>query len=132
MRMISFSMTTKAFLEGRKDVTRRIGWKNLRPGERLLAVKKAMGLKKGEKIEPLGIIEVLDVDRQRLCEITADDVVREGFSSSMTPDEFVKGFCKAMGCLRDDFVTRIVFRIVSLEPTREVRATSTSQGSLFA
>ena len=46
--MISFSLTTPQFRDGTKDVTRRLGWTFLKPGDRLCAVVKAMGLKKGE------------------------------------------------------------------------------------
>jgi hypothetical protein len=49
-RNISFALTTAQFLDGSKDVTRRIGWKNLNAGDVLCAVKKGMGLKPGEKI----------------------------------------------------------------------------------
>ena len=88
MKNISFSMTTPQFLDGSKDVTRRFGWWNLKPGDRLMAVEKAMGLKKGEKIKPLGVIEVVSVRHEMLSRITKDDVVREGF-----PDMTKMGFC---------------------------------------
>ena len=44
MRNMSFFMTTKQFEDGSKDITRRFGWWNLKPGDRVKAVKKAMGL----------------------------------------------------------------------------------------
>ena len=43
MRMMSFALTERQLMDGSKTVTRRTGWANLRPGERLLAVRKAMG-----------------------------------------------------------------------------------------
>lgn len=58
MRLISFSMTEGAFVAGTKTVTRRLGWTKLTPGTRLMAVNKAMGLKRGEKPRRLGEIEV--------------------------------------------------------------------------
>lgn len=112
MRIISFSMTTEAFLLGRKTVTRRTGWKTLKPGDHLMAVEKAMGLKKGETVRRLGEIEVVSVRREPLNAITAEDVVREGFPN-MTPADFVRFFCAGHG-FQDETreVTRIEFRKV--------------------
>ena len=55
-RNISFSMTEQQFISGKKDVTRRMGWRFLKAGDRIMGVRKAMGLKKGEKIHALGMI----------------------------------------------------------------------------
>lgn len=113
MRLISFSMTTAAFVEGRKTVTRRVGWVNLRPGDRLMAVEKGQGLKKGEKVVRLGEIEVVSVRQERLDAITAEDVAREGLDGATTPDDFVRLFCKGNKFARGDTqVTRIEFRKV--------------------
>lgn len=112
MRSISFSLTTPQFLDGSKDVTRRLGWKNLKPGTRLRAVEKAMGLKKGEHPKVLGVIEVVDVRREPLQDITPDDVRREGFPHG-DPNLFVQMFCDHMGCEPANEVTRIEFRRVS-------------------
>ena len=109
MRSISFALTKAQFLNGTKDVTRRLGWATLGPGDTLRAVEKGMGLKKGEHPVVLGVIEVVSVRRERLHEIAADDVRREGFPD-MTPEEFVAMFCKHMGCANDAVVTRIEFR----------------------
>lgn len=79
MRNMSFSMTTKQFLDGSKDVTRRFGWWNLKAGDRIRAVEKAMGLKKGEKMKALGIIEVVSVRKEPLCMMEDNDCPREGF-----------------------------------------------------
>ena len=49
MRRMSFSMTEPQFRDGSKDVTRRLGWKFLKPGDRIMGVRKCMGLAKGEK-----------------------------------------------------------------------------------
>lgn len=40
MRNISFSMTTPQFLDGSKDVTRRMGWLFLIKGEELCGIEK--------------------------------------------------------------------------------------------
>jgi capsid protein len=50
MRNISFSMTESQFLDGSKDVTRRLGWLTLQAGDHLMACRKCQGLKPGEKI----------------------------------------------------------------------------------
>jgi hypothetical protein len=89
MRNISFALTTKQFLDGSKTVTRRLGWRTLRAGERLCACKKCMGLRRGAKIERLGEIEILSVIREPLEHIHQRDVVREGFPE-MSPAEFVE------------------------------------------
>jgi hypothetical protein len=104
-------MTEPQFLSGEKSVTRRLGWSALTTGTRLLAVRKAMGLRKGEKQHSLGEIEVVRVDREPLHAIAQydDDCAREGFPN-MSPNEFVAMFCKHMGCKPATLVTRIEFR----------------------
>ena len=111
MKLISFFLTTPQFLDGSKDVTRRLGWKNLKPGDRLMAVRKAQGLKKGEHPEKLGVIEVVSVRREPLWSIDNDDVKREGFPD-MVWEDFVDMFCKHMKCERSTRVTRIEFKRV--------------------
>jgi hypothetical protein len=111
MRNISFSLTTPQFIDGTKDVTRRKGWTFLKPGDRLMAVKKAMGLKPGEKIERLGAIEVVSVSRIPLYCMDVGECRREGFPG-MAPSEFWQMFCEHMGGGPDQIVTRIEFRKV--------------------
>lgn len=109
MRNISFALTTRQFLDGSKDVTRRVGWKNLKAGDRLCAVKKGMGLKPGEKIERLGVIEVLSARPERLADMSYEEVRREGFGGWL-PERFIKFFCEShKGCTPDSIVTRIEF-----------------------
>jgi len=111
-RHISFSMTTPQFLDGSKDVTRRMGWKQLKAGDELCAAKKCMGLKPGEQIERLGMIRVKAVRREPLADITPDDVVREGLPAWST-EEFIAFFCAGHGCQPSDIVTRIEFERVA-------------------
>ena len=80
-------------------------------GTRLRGVVKAMGLKKGEQVEVLGIIEVVNARRERLNEITAEDVVAEGFPE-LSRRQFIDMFCKNMKCRPTDYVTRIEYRYV--------------------
>lgn len=111
MRNISFSLTTAQFRDGTKDVTRRLGWAFLKAGDRLNAVVKAMGLKKGEHPESLGVIEVVSVRRERLVDIASGDCRREGFPE-LSPPDFVEMFCRHMRVEPTVEVTRIEFRKV--------------------
>lgn len=111
MRNMSFSLTTPQFLDGSKSVTRRLGWLLLRPGDRVMGVKKAMGLKPGEKIERLGEIEIVSVRMESLALITKSECVSEGFPD-MSPAEFIEMFCLHMGCASNQIVHRIEFKRV--------------------
>lgn len=112
--MISFALTERQLMDGTKTVTRRTGWKNLKAGDRLLAVRKAMGLKAGEKVQPLCEIEVVSVQQQMLADIDKDDCRAEGFPH-LSPDEFTGMFIKHMGIKvtpDECAITRIEFRKV--------------------
>lgn len=114
MRNISFSLTEEQFINGTKDVTRRTGWEFLKPGDRLRAVRKAMGLKKGEKVHALGVIEVVSVRREMLMDITQSDITREGFQA-VPRRTFIEFFLNSHPQLvgPSSYVTRIEFRKVS-------------------
>lgn len=111
MRRISFALTKRQLLDGSKDVTRRLGWTTLKPGTRLLAVSKCMGLKPGEQAEIYGVIEVVSARRERLDTITDADVAREGFPGEFA-EWFVAMFCRHMKADRATVVTRIEFKRV--------------------
>ncbi len=109
MKNISFALTTDAILARRKTVTRRTGWATLKPGTLLQPVAKAMGLRPGEKIQMLGPpIRVVSVRRERLDEITTEDVEREGFEGRDAL-WFVEHFCEHMSVPSSTLVTRIEF-----------------------
>ena len=55
-RNMSFALTTEQFLNRTKTVTRRKGWRFLKPGDVVMGCKKCMGLKPGEQLERLGLI----------------------------------------------------------------------------
>lgn len=110
-RNMSFAKTTQQIGERTKDVTRRLGWRNLKAGERLNACVKCQGLKPGEAIERLALIEVVSVRRERLDAIDQDDVRREGFPD-MTPTQFVEMFCRDIGATAETDVARIEFKYV--------------------
>jgi hypothetical protein len=108
-RNMAFSHTTKQLIEGKKDVTRRMGWTNLKPGEVVCAVVKSQGLKKGERVERIGLIEIVSVRRENLRLITRGEIDREGFPE-MEWLEFIQLFCKVNKCHYFDVITRIEFK----------------------
>lgn len=111
-RNISFAMTTQQVQDRTKDVTRRFGWWFLKPGDVLCGVKKAMGLRKGEQIERLCMIEVVSVRAEPLNAITQGDVHREGFPD-WTPHDFVQMLVKHYRCDPTKTVNRIEFRYIN-------------------
>lgn len=118
MRNISFSLTTPQFRARTKDVTRRLGWLNLKPGDRLMACEKCMGRKPGEPLVRLGVIEIVAARREPLFYLLAGtryakrEIVREGFPR-VTPRGFVEFFCDSHPrCKPSTRVTRIEFRYV--------------------
>jgi hypothetical protein len=112
MRNISFALTTDQVRNRIKTVTRRDGWLNLKSGEILNAVEKGMGLKKGEKVKIICQIRVISSTRERLSDITQEEVIKEGFTK-MTPYNFVGMFCQShKGCYPDKEITRIEFEYV--------------------
>ena len=66
MRNMSFSMTTEQIRSGTKTVTRRLGWKFLKPGDVVMACEKCQGIKKGEKVKKIRPIRVVSVNRECL------------------------------------------------------------------
>ena len=115
MRRMSFALTEPQLVKGLKDVTRRLGWTNAAPGQRILAVRKCMGLKKCEKQVPLAVIEVVSAKREPLKAIKRADVRREGFGD-WTTRMFVDFFCKHNKCTPETEVTRVAFRLVHVFP----------------
>ena len=109
MRNLSCFLTQAQVRDRSKTVSRRIGWGWASPGQIVRIVVKGQGLKPGEKIQPMAIVEFLSVTREPLSAITADDVVREGFPA-MTPAEFVAMFCHHMGTTPDQEITRLEWR----------------------
>lgn len=102
MRSMSFALTTEQVRARTKTVTRRIGWTFLKPGYRIRAVVKCMGLKKGEKVEPLAVLRVVDVRREPLSRMLQDkawgwaELAAEGFADHpdiRSPASFVSFFC---------------------------------------
>jgi hypothetical protein len=95
-----------------KDITRRLGWWFLKPGEFVMACEKCQGLKKGEHIVRIHPIRIKSTRPEPLRVITPDDVRREGFPL-MTPTEFVEMFLRHMKGTPDTIVNRIEFQHMS-------------------
>lgn len=124
MRNMSFMLTTEQFRNRSKTVTRRIGWWDLQPGERLMGVEKGQGLKKGETIVRLGPILIVDARGEPLNRIDQDECNLEGFPE-LTPEKFVKMFCVAnRGCTPETEVNRIQFKYLDAAGTVHMSKTT--------
>ncbi len=122
MRLISCSLTEPQVRAGTKDVTRRLGWLNVKVGERLMFCRKIMGRKKGEPLVRIRAIEVVSVRREPLGKMLSwwsdaaqygeDEVKREGFPE-MSPLNFIEFFMKShKGCTNKTEITRIEFKYI--------------------
>src|ERR1044071_24143 len=107
---MSFALTERQLLMGHKTVTRRLGWEFLKPGDEILAVRKCMGLKRGEKQHVLARIRVKSMRREPLFYANEHEARREVFHRMMGAG-FVQHFCKTQGCDPMTEVTRIEFEI---------------------
>ncbi len=107
-RNMSFSMTTEQFRARTKTVTRRFGWWFLKPGDVVCGVAQSRGLKKGEKIKPLGKIRIVSTRREPLNAITAAELVLEGLPD-MSPRAFVDRLCARCRVPPHEPVNRIEF-----------------------
>ncbi|HZT13641.1 MAG TPA: hypothetical protein VFA29_12590 [Candidatus Baltobacteraceae bacterium] len=121
MRNISFALTTEQIRNRTKTVTRRTGWRNLKPGTLLSAVVKSQGLKKGEKVERICTIRVVDVSVESLDRLWKEpayglaEIRREGFGDHphlSVPENFVAWFAASHKCEVSASVTRIEFEYV--------------------
>ena|SRR5436190_14271355 len=111
MRNMSFSLTTPQMYARTKNVTRRLGWWFLKPGDLVCAVRKSQGLKKGEKVQRICPIRILKTNPEKLCNMQRSDVRREGFVS-MGKGEFIAMFCRHNKCRPSKRVNRIEFEFV--------------------
>jgi hypothetical protein len=128
---MSVAFTEKAVRDQTKTVTRRKGWwedKNgrrmVKPGDRITLCRKVMGRKKGEPLERICDVEVVDVRREPLSLMLTDldygfdEIEREGMKSLDVhfPSVFVERyFINAQGMSVDDEVTRIEWRYLEAD-----------------
>jgi len=109
---MAVSLTEPQVRARAKTVTRRIGWRMLRPGDQLTLCRKMMGRRRGEPLERIAAVEVISVRREPLDAITLADLAAEGFPQ-MTPAEFVTFFCRThRSCGPGTEVTRIEWRYI--------------------
>lgn len=113
-KRMSFSKTIPQMRDRSKTVTRRLGWWDLErdvprvePGDLIIAVEKAQGLRAGERQVAIGTIRVLEVHREPLNRVTEHELELEGFPG-MKPADFFRLF----GSHPDTMVTRIAFEHV--------------------
>lgn len=122
-RLMSVAMTTDAVRDRTKTVTRRAGWKFLKPGDRLTLCAKVQGRKPGEPLVKLALVEVVSVRREHLGAITQEDVAREGFPGMDRLDFIQRFFIDAQDIHPGDDVTRVEWRYldaVSAEAHAEI------------
>jgi hypothetical protein len=125
MRNMSFWLTTKQCRDKTKDVTRRLGWSELKAGDLVQQVVKGQGLKKGEAIEKIHVIRIISTRWEPLKRLTDDlaygfaETAREGFpegsGSYSWPSAFVGFFCNTHHCTPEMKVNRIEFEYVREE-----------------
>lgn len=117
MPNMSFAKTKEQFKNRTKRVTRRIGKRPIKIGTRYTAIEKGMGLKKGEKVVPLGDFIPTSARWEPLDRMIQDpeygraEVILEGFPE-MTPAEFVEMFCTMHHIPPDYLVNRIEIEYV--------------------
>jgi hypothetical protein len=122
-RLMSVTLTEQAVVERRKTVTRRIGWRFLKTGDRLTLCRKVQGRRPGEPLVRLAEVEVTSVRREPLSRIAPADVAREGFEP-WRRRQFIEFFCESMRCEPATEVTRIEWRyldppLADLTPARD-------------
>ena len=117
MRYISFALTPDQVERQIKTVTRRTGWATAKVGQVLRPARKCQGIKKGEKVQPLGTspIRLVRIDREWMSDFlnrpdAAEECAREGFPD-MTPQEFYGFFMRTHHAADADdlLVTRLEF-----------------------
>ena len=113
MRLIACSLSEQQVRDEIKDITRRLGWLDVKVGEHLMFCRKIMGRKPGEPLVRIREIEVVSVRREKLSAMTENlnygfsECKREGFAN-YTPKQFVAFFCHShKGCKPSTIITRI-------------------------
>lgn len=120
MRHISFRHTAPQLLDRSQTVTRRVGWRFLKPGDLLRAVGRLDGHHGGHgRVGTLAVLRVIDVRREPLSRLNVDarygeeELPREGFPCWMRR-EFVDTFRHRHRLSSADVdVTRIAFEYVT-------------------
>ena len=135
MRRMAFSHTAAQILDRSKTVTRRTGWRYVKPGDVLQAVEKSRGLKKGERVRTLALLTVVSVRVEPLSRLLTDahyaedEMPREGFPC-WSRDEFIEMFLR-VNALKSPAVnvTRIEFEYGQADVSDRARASTRRAGS---
>ena len=113
-----FSDTASHVRERMTTVTRRVGWRFLKPNDLVQAVEKTRGVKKGAPISALAILRIRDVRVEPLSRLVTDaryaedELPREGFPC-WSRDDFIVKFLRMHRLNTVDIdVTRIEFEYV--------------------
>jgi hypothetical protein len=110
MRNMSFALTKEQIRNQTKTVTRRKGWRFLKPGNLIQPVEKCMGFKRGERIKKIGgPIRIVSVRRESLWDINLDELAMEGFPHEPETMTFIEMYCEANGGDHCQDVNRIEF-----------------------
>ena len=126
-RLMSVALTEEAVVARRKTVTRRLGWRFAKAGDRITLCRKVMGRKPDEPLVRLAEVEIVSVRREPLFAMRDEDIPREAVplrdafghprfdewyddTGLPTATAWVSWFAWAMDCLPDTDVTRIEWR----------------------
>ena len=114
MRNLSCAITTDQVIARTKTVTRRLGtfWTCLEVGDKLCLVRKSQGLRQGEHVERLAVVEVVSVRAEPLDRIYCygvDELTQEGFPDMCWRD-FERMFLRMHKCAANPLITRIEWR----------------------
>jgi hypothetical protein len=134
MRRMSFALTTDAVLRREQTLTRRLGWRFAKSGDRYLAVDKL----RTKSARELAVIEVVSVSVERLwaiyaygfdyadgverilyrpIELQREETAKEGFPH-LDGEQLARLIVELTALNTDDIdVTRIEFRYVTPEVT---------------
>lgn len=115
---MSVSHTEAAVVARTKTVTRRLGWRFLKPGDHVTLCRKVMGRRKGEPLVRLADVEIVSVRREPLSAMTFEDVEREGGdylplvqdAGETLQETFARWFAEAFRVSVDTEVTRVEWR----------------------
>jgi hypothetical protein len=126
---MSVALTEQAVRGRTKTVTRRLGWRFAKRGDRLTLCRKVMGRKPGEPLVRIAEVEIVNVRRELLRDFTAEDIEREGVPpETFTPlahfdhesacrdclrANWIGWFARTMACDAEALVTRIEWRYLA-------------------
>lgn len=120
MRNMSFFLSTEQFKKRTKDVTRRTGWGQAKPGDVVMGCRKCQGIKRGT-LERLGPIIFKSVKSEKLSEIQdypQSEIEREGFKGK-DAFWFIAHMRDSIGVPPTAIVQRIEYGYLDDAPTIE-------------